>query len=385
MPPKKSSARSPKATRKSPRQKARQRSVPDVTAQRADDEDEDDGSSEDDASVEEDPHASVQALTKIREALSGLSQEQVQILLKGVPTRPLQLDEKAQATASLDRAVNTFLWDALDDSSRKLYLTIREDPTAAPDGTWARIFSGVRPITSEMLPDISVYAHNPLLDWRPKKVTPDTLNAFRFRSKEATTDDVLYKLQDKPLSKLLRLVVPAFDMLSLPDLGKEFDGGLPKEIRAELTALQRLLKCFSMYTLALHSDIALSRKLASLTALGMTKDEVLGTQFLLDAQDFQLMKDTVAHRKDRNILAGVAGKKPQIKKKSWKRNNRNGRGRGGGQGGEDSQSRERDRQDKGDDDGSRDDANQGSKDSSSKKSTSTPGKPYKGKPRGKGK
>ena len=128
-----------------------------------------------------------------------------------------------------------------------------------------------------MLPDISVYAHNPLLDWRPKKVTPDTLNAFRFRSKEATTDDVLYKIQDKPLSKLMRLVLPTFDMLSLPDLGQQFDEGLPKEIRAELTALQRLLRCFAMYTLALHSDIVQSRRLASLTALGMTKDEVLDT------------------------------------------------------------------------------------------------------------
>ena len=385
MPPKKSSGRSPKSTRKSPRQKRTPASVPDVEAQRLRDDEEDDVSSEEDASVENDPHAGVQALTKIREALSGLTQEQVQILLKGVPTRPLQLDEKAQATASLDRAVHKFLWDALDDSTRKLYLTIREDPTAAPDGTWARIFSGVRPAASEMLPDLSVYAHNPLIDWRPKKVTPDTLNAFRFRSKEATTDDVLYKLQDKPLSKLMRLVVPTFDMLSLPDLGNEFDGGLPTEIRSEMTAMQRLLRCFAMYTLALHSDIVQSRRLASLTALGMTKDEVLGTQFLLDAQDFQLMKDTVAHRKERAVLAGVAGKKPQIKKKSWKRNNRNGRGRGGGQGGEDSQSRERDRQDKGDDDGSREDANKGSKDGSSQKSTSTPGKPYKGKPRGKGK
>ena len=54
MPPKKSSARSPKATRKSPRQKAGQRSLPDVAARRVDDEDEDDVSSEDDASVEED-------------------------------------------------------------------------------------------------------------------------------------------------------------------------------------------------------------------------------------------------------------------------------------------------------------------------------------------
>ena len=139
-----------------------------------------------------------------------------------------------------------------------------------------------------------------------------------------------------------------------------------------------------MYTLALHSDITQSRRLASLTALGMTKDEVIGTQFLLDAHDMQLMKDTVAHRKERAVLAGVAGlRKPPIKKKPWKKNNRNGRGRGGGSGGEDSQSRDRDKQDKGDD--GKEDASQGPKDGSSHKSTSTPGKPHKGKPRGKGK
>ena len=116
----------------------------------------------------------------------------------------------------------------------------------------------------------------------------------------------------------------------------------------------------------------------------MTKDDVLGTQFLLDAQDMQLMNDTVAHRKEKAVLAGAAGLRRQpIKKKPWKKNNRNGRGRGGGYGGEDSQSRDRDKQDKGDD--GKEDASQGSKDSSSHKSTSTPGKPHKGKPRGKGK
>ena len=45
--------------------------------------------------------------------------------------------------------------------------------------------------------------------------------------------------------------------------------------------------------------------MASLTALGMTQDEVIGT--LLDAQDMQLMNDTVARRKDKAVLAGVAG------------------------------------------------------------------------------
>ena len=196
-----------------------------------------------------------------------------------------------------------------------------------------------------MLPDISVYAHNALLDWRPKKVMLDTVAAFRFRTKEAVTDDVLYKIHEKPLAKLMRLVFPAFEMIFLPDLADQFSDGLPVEIEAELTAQKRLLQCFATYTLALHSDLAQKRRLVSLTALGMAQDEVIGTQFLLDAHDMQLMKDTVAHRKERAVLAGVAGlRKPPIKKKPWKRNNRNGRGRGGGQGGEDSQSREREQQ-----------------------------------------
>ena len=71
------------------------------------------------------------------------------------------------------------------------------------------------------------------------------------------------------------------------------------------------------------------------------------------------------------MLAGVAGlRKPLIKKKPWKKNNRNGRGRGGDGKNEESQSRERDN--KGDD--GKDEASQGPKDGSSQKSTSTPGK-----------
>ena len=97
------------------------------------------------------------------------------------------------------------------------------------------------------------------------------------------------------------------------------------------------------------------------------------------------MKDTVAHRKEKAVPAGVAGlRRPLIKKKPWKKTIRNGRGRGGGYGGEDSQSRDRDKQDKGDDDG-KEDANKGSKVSSSHKSTSTPGKAQKSFRRGKGK
>lgn len=103
----------------------------------------------------------------------------------------------------------------------------------------------------------------------------------------------------------------------------------------------------------------------------MTQDEVIRTQFLLDAHDMQLMKDTVARRKDKAVLAGVAGlRKPLIKKKKWKKNDRIGRGRGGDNRHEESQSRERDN--KGDD--GKDEASQGSRGGSSHKSTSTPGK-----------
>ena len=91
-----------------------------------------------------------------------------------------------------------------------------------------------------------------MLDWRPKKVTPDTVAAFRFRAKEATTDDVLFKIQEKPLAKLMRLVFPAFKMISLPDLANQFSGGLPKEIEVELTEQKRVLQCFITYTLALY-------------------------------------------------------------------------------------------------------------------------------------
>ena len=118
MPPKSSSGRSPKeGRRKSPRQRT-PASVLDVNPERlGDDDEEEEVESEDEPSVDENPHASVQALTKIREALSGLSQEELQLLVKGTAvTRPLQVDEKAVAIAALDQAVRVHLYDTLDDS-----------------------------------------------------------------------------------------------------------------------------------------------------------------------------------------------------------------------------------------------------------------------------
>ena len=76
-------------------------------------EDEDDIGSMSDASVAEGSHANALALSKIREALKGLSQEDLQSLVKGTSvTRPLQLDDRAAATAALDLTVTEYLFDA---------------------------------------------------------------------------------------------------------------------------------------------------------------------------------------------------------------------------------------------------------------------------------
>ena len=82
MAPKRNNKRSPKP-RKSPRQKSTPATVPDVVPERADDEDEDDSEPEGGASVAESSHAGALALSKIREVLAGLSQEDLQLLVKG--------------------------------------------------------------------------------------------------------------------------------------------------------------------------------------------------------------------------------------------------------------------------------------------------------------
>ena len=151
MPPKGSSGRSPKkSTRKSPRQRT-PAFVPDVHPERLEDGDEEeDGQSEDDAepeggaSVAEGSHAGALALSKIREALAGLSQEDLQLLVKGTSTsRPLQVEDKAAASAALDQAVRNHLYDTLDDSTRNLYLSVASDPTTVQEGVWTRIFQAL--------------------------------------------------------------------------------------------------------------------------------------------------------------------------------------------------------------------------------------------------
>ena len=88
---------------------------------------------------------------------------------------------------------------------------------------------------SALMPDLSTYARDGMLDFRPKKVAPDVNAAFRSCAKEADTDDVLLKVQVKSLRPLCRLDMPAFEMIQLPDLTEEYED-FPKEFVHELGA-----------------------------------------------------------------------------------------------------------------------------------------------------
>ena len=80
---------------------------------------EDDAGPEGGASDAQSSNAGALALSMIREALKGLSQEDLQSLVKGTSvTWPLQVDDRAAATAALDLAVKEYLFDILDDSTR---------------------------------------------------------------------------------------------------------------------------------------------------------------------------------------------------------------------------------------------------------------------------
>ena len=96
------------------------------------------------------------------------------------------------------------------------------------------------------MPDRSTCAHNGLLDFRPKKVRPD-MTASCSHAKEAVSDDALFKLKDKVLRPLCRLVMPAFEMIQLPGLSEEYESD-PQEIVNKLQAQKRLLKCFATHT-----------------------------------------------------------------------------------------------------------------------------------------
>ena len=67
----------------------------------------------------------------------------------------------------------------------------------------------------------------------------------------------------------------------MPDLTKDYDDDFPADIKAELNTSRQMVRCFALYTLALHSDIVHRRKMVSMTALECSKHEAAGTKSVL--------------------------------------------------------------------------------------------------------
>ena len=63
-------------------------------------------------------------------------------------------------------------------------------------------------------------------------------------------------------------MIPALEIIGLPDITEDYKDDFPEEIWQELNASKQPLRCFAIYTLALHSNIVHRRKMCSFAALG---------------------------------------------------------------------------------------------------------------------
>ena len=112
----------------------------------------------------------------------------------------------------------------------------------------------------------------------------------------------------------------------MPDLMRGYDHGFPADIKGALNASRTMVRCFAIYTLALHSDIVHRRKILAKTALGASEHEAEGARSILDSYGLAEMKTIADKRKERAILAGNLFKRkvPQASRR------RMGGGRGNG-------------------------------------------------------
>lgn len=79
---------------------------------------------------------------------------QALIRIPNAVTRPLQTGDWLAEVEDLQEVVNDQLFDLLDDSARALFEG-SEDLTAEDSTFWYRLFSGIRPESSELLPDLT--------------------------------------------------------------------------------------------------------------------------------------------------------------------------------------------------------------------------------------
>ena len=297
--------------------------------------------------------------------------------ISALNSRPLQTvtqvelldhgDEVSHISTLIDRHISP----SFDRKTAAIYRGSK-DLYDEPLEFWSRILSGIRPERPELLPSVAQYNHSALVDLRPVKATGDVETALKAKPRDQAQDDLLFKILDKPMRALHRLIIPALDYVNMPDLTKDYDDDFPEEISRALNASNTLLRGFAMHTLALHSDLMHRRRILAKTALGASKQEAEGAKNVLDSWDRADLKTLADQRKERAILAGNLFKRkvPEV-----------GRRRKGGKGGGRGRFNRRDREEgssprgegTGGDEAEQSAAKKGSRDGSNK-STSTPGK-----------
>ena len=142
------------------------------------------------------------------------------------------------------------------------------------------------------------------MDLRPVKATGDVETALKAKPRDQAQDDLLFKILDKPMRALHRLIIPALDYVNMPDLTKDYDDDFPEEISRALNASNTLLRDFAMHTLALHSDLMHRRRILAKTALGASKQEAEGAKNVLDSWDRAELKALAEERKEREGRRG---------------------------------------------------------------------------------
>ena len=302
-------------------------------------------------------------------------------------SRPLQtiarVDElsHSEQVTKIATLVDRYVEPCFDRETFDLYRSSKDLCAERPE-FWSRLFAGIRPDRSEMLPSVTQYPHCSLIDLRPIKPVGDVETALKAKSKDLAQEELLFKILSKPMVPLHRMIIPALELANMPDLTAEYDDDFDPDIKRALSASSSLLRSFAIHTLALHSDLMHRRKILAMTALGASKHEAEGVRNVLDSYDRAKLKDLAEQRKERAILAG------SLKRKAPEGGQRRGKGGGRGRGRNRYRNREGDsspQHSRGKDSGGEKadySAEKSSKDGSNK-STSTPKKkPFQ---RGKGK
>ena len=347
---------------------------------RADDDSDDTNETEDEESEDLHLHGvdnlSTAELRKLKDGMDILN-KLTPDAISALNSRPLQtvtqveLLDHGDEVSHISTLIDRHIAPSLDRKTAAIYRGSK-DLYDEPLEFWSRILSGIRPERPELLPSVAQYNHSALVDLRPVKATGDVETALKAKPRDQAQDDLLFKILDKPMRALHRLIIPALDYVNMPDLTKDYDDDFPEEISRALNASNTLLRGFAMHTLALHSDLMHRRRILAKTALGASKQEAEGAKNVLDSWDRAELKTLADQRKERAILAGNL-----FKRKVPEGGRRRKGGRGGGKGRFNRRDREEGSSPRRGESSGGDEAEQSAKKGSrdgSNKSTSTPRK-----------